>query len=316
MPISRPQPPFATAFKDLIISPLRQLGGEPETDTHSILTASMELDGRGNPIVNKRGRPQYKIGERDTEQYDLDILSKVEKGQGCYGSEEEVLWYCYCYMRMHMDALQAALKCTRHSDAKELQKCLVSTRRNLLLIDIGCGPMTAGLAVAEWYFRLNAAPINMSYIGIDPSAYCRAKAREFGQRQDLINLRKPLRLYPTLGDCKDSHLANRITGHSIVVFTLSYVFGQKSCSSVNAREIARFISTIVTRFQPDRSFIMYTNALRETVKYNAFRTRLHSERIPQEDRYRRRVYRGFADRNTFGLADAGFGRIFHVVEEI
>jgi hypothetical protein len=70
----------------------------------------------------------------------------------------EGLVYSYAYLNHHVGAARAAF---------ELCDDGATSAHDAVLIDFGCGPATALLALAETHYRLTAQPLRVHYVGID-----------------------------------------------------------------------------------------------------------------------------------------------------
>lgn len=74
-----------------------------------------------------------------------------------------ILLYCYYYMQMHYESNLLVYK-----ENVEFILGNLASRQKLIFLDFGCGPLTSGLAMAE-FFRQTNASCELYYIGIDLS---------------------------------------------------------------------------------------------------------------------------------------------------
>src|SRR5579884_4493220 len=81
-------------------------------------------------------------------------------------AQDKVLLYCFVNFRKHFFAARATLEAHR-----TLLEDLFASENRLLLLDVGCGPGTACLALADLY-----SGSDFDYVGIDSAEPMRAKA--------------------------------------------------------------------------------------------------------------------------------------------
>jgi ribosomal protein RSM22 (predicted rRNA methylase) len=96
-----------------------------------------------------------------------DFSAAYERDGNSLSPEELVDLYCYCNMKGHffacMDTFQKA--------SKTIEK-LYSPNKSIFMVDVGCGPGTAGLALAEVFPNRC-----LNYTGIDSAKAMRNKAK-------------------------------------------------------------------------------------------------------------------------------------------
>ena len=309
---------FKEAFNDLVLKKMRDLATQPGTRTHDIVADTRELDDDGVALLNKKGDPIYlRDATYDHPVYDDRIRSMCNCAQGCYHSDEEVLWYTYCYMPMHVEVARQALTATR-TKAANLRQCLVDSDGDLLFVDVGCGPLTAGVAIADWYIRRQHEPLSLSYIAIDPSNACTRMAANFASREDVFNHMERFRVFDTVDDCKINTLKKRVSSGGMVMFLLSHLFGQRGFDEREIDKLSAFVNATRGGCQPARTFIFYTNTTYNEVvtaqKYDSFRQSIGGNEIPAKHSYRREGYRGFAEIPY--IAPLSSGEFISAIEEL
>ena len=227
------------AYRALVLDELRRQAATPGTGTHEIVQYN------GN--------------------YDSAILSNLDSAQGCYDSLDKVLWYCYCYMPQHFDAFQRVIQ-LEEADADDegygdtFRKKVFSTNGDLLVIDVGCGPMTTGLALADWHNNRYGVPLKLSYIGIDDSARCREFAERFAHRDDLFAMQHQALFLGSCDECDMEQLKSRVTSNGTLLFVFSYIFGQDSCERKHWESWAAFMRRAMTACKTKYNIIAYTNS--------------------------------------------------------
>jgi len=90
---------------------------------------------------------------------------------------DKVLLYCYFNMKKHFFTSIAVFK----KVWKSLHQIFTDKKYSPIFIDLGCGPLTSGLAIAELFQSETGKPLLMNYIGIDISQAMIEKAKEFSQ---------------------------------------------------------------------------------------------------------------------------------------
>ena len=127
---------------------------------------------------------------------------------------DKVLLYCIYYMPMHLYS-------SYHIYTKHL---LPDIPENVVLIDIGCGPLTSGIA-----FWAAASQYNITYIGIDRSIAKLNKASEINNQSN-TEIRKPFFCnFHTISDYNQlpyylfSNVETGDTDDTFITFNLCYV---------------------------------------------------------------------------------------------
>ena len=287
------------AYRELVLDELRKQANIAGTRTNSIVLAS--------------------------DDYDSAIRSKLSSAQGCYNTLDEVLWYCYCYMPLHFDVFQKVMQ-LEEDDAGEIngdtfRQKVFNTDGNLLVVDVGCGPMTAGLALADWYSHQYKQPLKLSYVGIDDSAHCTNFAANFAARRELFDMPRTASFYKDCNGCNLDELRQCVTNDGTVLFICSYVFGQNSCKVEHVAEWASFVREVMSTCNAKNNLFAYTNiSLYEdpeedwaNSKYKQFRNLLKWHNPPKRGRYARHVLRGFREPGGPVVRDIGEENFCHLL---
>jgi len=100
--------------------------------------------------------------------------------------EDKVLMYCYHYMQMHF--MSSLYIFEAH---KDFVVSNFTNNKHVFLVDLGCGPMTSGIAFTNFYLNVKSDrnELKYTYIGIDISRAMIDKGREF------VRLMKPVKQY-------------------------------------------------------------------------------------------------------------------------
>jgi hypothetical protein len=230
------------AFREIVLAELRKQAATPGTETYEVVQYNSDYD---TAMWSSLGNAQAK--------------------QGCYDTLDKVLWYCYSYMPQHFDALQRVMQ-LEEEDADDksygdtFRKKVFSTNGDLLVIDVGCGPMTAGLALADWHNNIYGFPLKLSYIGIDDSAHCRRFAERFTQRSEIFDMQHRALFYGNCDECDTELIKTRATTNGTLLFIFSYIFGQGSCERQHLENWAAFMRRAMTACKAKHNIIAYTNS--------------------------------------------------------
>ena len=149
----RPGESLKRLFKDTVLRPLKAQLNDL-------------ADSLGNPDVNERVRLDVlEQGRTDfTEPYEGP--SPLNGEPVCYKPAQKVLLYCAVYMPMHL-----------YSSYHVYRTFLPYPRVTVLFIDVGCGPLTSGIA-----YRAFAEHADIAYIGIDRADEMINKAEKINER--------------------------------------------------------------------------------------------------------------------------------------
>jgi hypothetical protein len=275
------------AYRELVLDELRKQARTSGTKTHNILQSNPGNYPDGNPV------------------YDSAIYKMLNRAHGCYNTLDKVLWYCYCYMPQHFDAFQRVMQ-MEEEDTANLQygdtfrRRVFNTDGDLLVVDFGCGPMTAGLALADWYYSTEHKPLKLSYVGIDDSEHCRNFASQFAARDDLFFMQSPQLFGTSCSSINVDELKNRVTSNGTLLFIFSYALGQHTCEQEHLEEWALFARQLMTACGAKHNLVVYTNSTwngREDTdnKYKQFAKMLYCEssNLPTEGVYQERHLKHF-----------------------
>lgn len=111
----------------------------------------------------------------------------------------------------------------------------------LFFLDLGCGPLTSGLAIADLFLQQYKTPINMCYIGVDIAPAMLEKAVEFQNNAPALFANSEFYFIETFVEALEL-ITNKLVmyNHTIVVNT-SYLFASSSLKIV---DLAAFITRI------------------------------------------------------------------------
>lgn len=164
---------------------------------------------------------------------------------------ERVLCYCFTNMKQHFFAAKYNFSTKRALFAK-----LATEGREIVIVDIGCGPATVALAFAE------AVPgIPLKYCGIDTAKPMRLKGRElFNAARDsgLIHAESTAGFGTNL-----KLISSKISPDSVVILSFSYFFGNPSIDAEGSDLIESLVALyneLVAIVGRKQVYIAYTNS--------------------------------------------------------
>jgi SAM-dependent methyltransferase len=214
------------AFESVVLEPLHQ-----DTETLKLLQDEFEFD--------KALREE-----------------KLDRGCAPCDTERMALWYCYTYMLMHLGAYRTVIT----QQAGFFDRLLLDSSDELLMIDFGCGPLTAPLAIAE-HIKQIPCGVTLSYIGIDNMEAMLQKASEFAS-----NVFSPDWTPIFVISWDQVNLANLVKPKKIV-FNFSYFFGQVLMRT-QIQECAKLVMDVLLEYKTDDAHLVYLNKDNCGYQYN------------------------------------------------
>jgi SAM-dependent methyltransferase len=188
-----------------------------------------------------------------------DFSAGFSHPSGDLSPEELVSLYCYANMKKHFFTCQATFQ--EHRKAIEE---LYKPEGRPLIIDFGCGPATACLALADLFPNRM-----MDYIGIDAALAMRARASAFCDvaKRDSLLIKEGSRVQ--FQKCWDEIPIDNIRGECSVMLVFSYFFASMSITTQDVRGLATWIAKLAgkrTR-RPLALFYMNSTDARANEKY-------------------------------------------------
>lgn len=177
---------------------------------------------------------------------------------------DRVQLYCYFNMRKHFFTTYAVYE----KIFTTLNSNVFQKNKELVFIDLGCGSLTSGLALASLYYDIENEPISMRYIGIDIAESMLEKAKEFSETV-LFSPRSEFNFYSSWDIVPDSVVAEITQNNSFVIFNASYLFAS---SSLNEKSLASFVNKIILHLT-NKAYFVFQNPDRvdRNEKYKKFK---------------------------------------------
>ncbi len=220
---------YNEAFREIVLDPFRENEGVNK-ELNFYLTKYREF------------KEQQPLDDQQYWSFERFIREKIlRKAQTPCKTRCLSLLYTYCYMPCHVDANKVVIE-SEHECF--FDPYIYRKPSNVLMIDVGCGPMTACLALAD--YQQTEKPderLRLDYIGFDSEPHMTDIALEFGRRKyqnDLFgsNFRW---CYP---DGKNTlwveQVRNPIKQAGTLVFYFSYFWGQEGA----VKDIDRWVNRV------------------------------------------------------------------------
>ena len=137
--------------------------------------------------------------------------------RGEFENERRAIAYCMAYAWNHFASFKTAIR-SLDVRAHELP-------RSPLIVDIGCGPGTAFIALGEWLLEARGMCSDVRYIGIDRSEHMRNIAAKFSSDTSLFRPFDAV-LIASCEDLTKNVVVAQTAGRDGIVVTLSYVLHQ------------------------------------------------------------------------------------------
>jgi hypothetical protein len=177
---------------------------------------------------------------------------------------DRVQLYCYFNMRKHFFTTYAVYE----KIFTTLNSNVFQKNKELVFIDLGCGSLTSGLALASLYYDIENEPISMRYIGIDIAESMLEKAKEFSETV-LFSPKSEFNFYSSWDIVPHSVVAEITQNNSFVIFNASYLFAS---SSLNEKSLASFVNKIILHLT-NKAYFVFQNPDRadRNEKYKKFK---------------------------------------------
>lgn len=230
-------------FNRLVVAPVLN---DPRTELSEDITLGYPFAVIRNDII-KEGLADFSVG------YDDGV-------HGALTPSEKVLLYCFVNMKSHFFTSHAAFL---HHE-RNLKKLL---DEKLLIIDIGCGPGTAGLAFLETF------PAAMfDYVGVDSAKPMPEKAVEFFAAANTTGLaRRKIGTF-FVSDWQ-SIKKHKFGTDNAVLIVFSYFFASESLKSEDLASLASIVKKMKGHRPQKPVAILHMNSARDRANRNYLRFR-------------------------------------------
>jgi len=221
-PIYYPTSVIEDIFDSKIISKIKDLR---ETSFHEII---LGRESQSLRVVINYGRANFDEPYEDV------------------SADEKVLIYCYLNMRKHFFTKIHILNMINSSSVGGFfkERIFISCAN---LIDVGCGPLTAGLAYAD-FMRTNFTSKKINYYGVDISESIIRKAKDFSTSTIFTNDSK-FSFFPNW-----RNISLNFENGQPIIFIFSYLF-----ANLNEKltiDLAEFTQEIISKFEKNSPIIL------------------------------------------------------------
>lgn len=187
------------------------------------------------------------------------------------GPEEKVLLYCYFNMKKHFFTSYAVFQRMKTT----FETFFADDVYEPIFIDLGCGPLTSGLALADLMNTEVGKPIKLTYIGIDIAKSMLNKALEFS-KCELFDKASKFFFFKSWDEIT-LDLMNGLGGKNApILINASYLFASKS---LNPEQLVAFVKKLGTVYK--NLFFLFQNPDRidRNIKYEQFKGGLEFDLI-------------------------------------
>lgn len=217
-----------------------------------------------------------------------DILERgrtvFDKGYDKLEPRDKVLLYCYFNMKKHFFTSVVVYRRLWPS----LLKILSDGAYEPVFIDLGCGPLTSGLAFAELFYDQMKRPLKLNYIGIDISNSMIEKAREFTEC-DLFDRESTFQFYSNW-DAIGQEVLDKVAGKNNPFFVnASYLFANLSEKEV--KSLAAFVKRLSVRYKNVHFIFQNPDRADRNETWERFKTKVEYDLINKERSVERVVYK-------------------------
>lgn len=187
-------------------------------------------------------------------------------GTGEITADDKVLLYCFYNLKKHFFTSYAVFETVVNS----LQQFFKSSDYVPTFVDLGCGPMTSGLAISDLMYSMKEMPIDIHYIGIDISQAMINKSKKF-QSLPLFSENCTFNYYLHWEKIEFPKIYSRGKNNPII-FNASYLFAS---SSVDAEDLAKTVLIFAKNFTNVYFVFQNPNRIDRNINYNKFKSYLN-----------------------------------------
>ncbi|WP_346239236.1 hypothetical protein ABDK00_010905 [Niabella insulamsoli] len=197
---------------------------------------------------------------------------------------DKVLLYCYFNMKKHFFTSIAVFK----KVWKSLHQIFTDKKYFPIFIDLGCGPLTSGLAMAELFQNETGGPLRIQYIGIDISEAMIEKANEFSQ-SDLFHTDSKFSFFKSWNDIPHEMLVEFAGKNNPFFLNASYLFANLSFDIVE--NLANFVSNLVSEFKNVHFIFQNPDRADRNESWHHFKKQLKFEEINSDKKVAHVAYK-------------------------
>lgn len=241
----------STYFRDIVSSINDEYYGHPQIDHFARKWWKYDIKTILRDVL-KSGRTDFR--------YAYNEISPCEK----------VLLYCFFNMKKHFFTSYAVFERILPS----LKTVFDNEDYRPIMIDLGCGPMTSGIAIADLMMSSTAKALSFTYVGVDIAPAMIARAKKFEDSPLFSNT--SFYYWEDWNEIDFSVLYSVAGKNNPVVFNASYLFAS---DSLDSEELAGLVSDVVKLW--DHVYLIFQNPDNDirNVKYIDFKSRLQHDQL-------------------------------------
>jgi SAM-dependent methyltransferase len=172
---------------------------------------------------------------------------------------DRVLLYCYSNLRKHFFTTRYVLGKIIRSLSKQLQP-----GARPVFVDLGCGPLTAGLALADLHQEEFGSPLITHYVGIDIAPAMLDKAREFS-RSPVFAPESTFSFFTNWHHSLDLLSDDLVQLTNPIILSASYLFAS---NSLEVESLALFVAELQRRCPRAPIYFVFQNPNRDDRNVN------------------------------------------------
>jgi hypothetical protein len=219
-------------------------------------------------------------------------------------ADEKVLLYCYFNMRKHFFTSSFVFEKIYES----LRAVFNDPEKTVVFIDLGCGPMTSGLALADLHFEKTGSKLNLNYVGVDIAQAMISKAERF-LSYDIFSEASDSAFALSWNAISKPKLKSLVGLDNHIVINASYLFAS---STLDEMDLAAFVKSLVRKYSTSKIYFIYQNPHRSdrNQKYLDFKAEL----IYQA--YETNVERVYYKNNPGSFSDPSVEDVYYEILEL
>lgn len=203
------------------------------------------------------GFPSRVVREEVIEEGLADFSIEYRHPQhGLLTPEDRVNLYCFLNLRHHFFTSLSVF----HEHSGMLQEWF-GGRTQPVMLDVGCGPATSAMALAELHQQVGDQPLSLDYIGVDRAPAMRRKARELMialTDYELLTEQSTFRVLPDWLSL--TPLFQRSRRKRRVLLNFSYFFASRSIDGHALDSLSKVVQTIVSAGMTENIWLVHINS--------------------------------------------------------
>ena len=183
-----------------------------------------------------------------------------------FSMNDKVNLYCFYNMRKHYFSSYSIF----HGFKEYFKIEIEQTSNRVAFFDIGCGPMTSGLAFNQ-SMKVDLPNLYFNYIGIDLSNAMIDKAELFSQ-SGLFNRNTQFYFENSIGQIGENILEESLRTPSTILFNFCYLFS--NLTPQQATDLAIEVNSITKKYPLNKYIIIYQNPVNSYQNFAKFKKEL------------------------------------------